>query len=126
MLMGNLPLGSASEGHDGPPSCGGSIPPSELPITTNQLGYHIFDKSGFECLLHLLKSFGAPAAVEEEDGMIFLDWRGACDRSLGISVSACGTMRYMATWFNEDRMLRVQEGTLTDIDGTVRWLREGG
>ncbi len=47
------------------------------------------------------------------------------DRTLTILQHADGKSEYLATYWTEDRQLRLQEGSLTDYISTLRWLLTG-
>ena len=59
---------------------------------------------------------------------VVLTWRKPNQRELEITIVGRNS-RYMATWFADDRSLRVQEGCLglnaSDIETTMLWLQTG-
>lgn len=44
------------------------------------------------------------------------------DRTLTVVERPDGTHAYLATWFTKERTLRLQEGLMTDVAGSLRWL----
>src|SRR3990167_1764781 len=69
-----------------------------------------------------------PPEVSIENCEVVVTWRGPDQRYLEVTLSGQDS-RYMATWFAEDRTLRVQVGRLglnaADIGTTIRWLLGG-
>jgi len=67
-------------------------------------------------------------AMERSEEGLVLDLLGPDGRRLEVTIYG-GDTRYMATWFADDRSLRVQEGRLglnaPDIEATVLWLLTG-